>query len=155
MTKITLKEISIILVLAVVTAFVYNTFASSGVNFLYTEEKLKTGEIVSVERAKLIFDEESAIFIDARPMYSYQRGHIPGAINIPYSSRDKASLMKDISKDENIITYCYSAKCNQARILVRDLKKMGYTNVALFEGGIVEWKKAGYPLTSVNEKKKI
>lgn len=141
-----IKEFIIILSFAIITAFIYNSLSASGIDYIYNEDKFAEDEILSLEKTKEIFDSKSAIFVDARPMSGYSRGHIQGAINVPYSSRTKEQLLKDVDKEKNLVVYCYSSRCNQARILAGELKKMGYKHVALFNDGISAWQKAKYPI---------
>ena len=141
-----IKEFILILSIAIITAFIYNNLSASGIDYINKKKKFSDDEILTVEQTKEIFDSKTAVFIDARPMFSYSRGHIPGALNVPYSSRTKEQLLKDVEKEENIVVYCYSSRCNQARILATELKKLDYKHVAVFNGGISEWQKAGHPV---------
>ena len=59
---------------------------------------------INLERAKeLYFELDAAIFIDARDIEDYDRGHIKGAINIPYESYDK---IESLDSEKLYITYC-------------------------------------------------
>lgn len=145
-------EVLKILAIAVLSAVLFNSLSATGIGFIYKPVQFKHKKMVSLEETKKIFDEKSALFIDARPAVNYKHGHIPGAINVPFNSKDKEKLMADISKDQSIIVYCYSERCNQARLLHASITKLGYTNSALFAGGIMEWTKAKYPVEKSEEK---
>lgn len=154
MFKVKLKEIMVLLVISLISGFLFNNYTAYGIEYVNESIKLQDGAVISLYDAKKIYDEKSAIFIDARPEQQYQRSHIKGAINIPYRSREKEKLTNNISKNENIIVYCYSKSCNQARILAKDLQKLGFLHVIVFEGGYSEWNKAKYPLESETQKQK-
>ncbi|NOG44109.1 MAG: rhodanese-like domain-containing protein [Calditrichaeota bacterium] len=144
-----LKEIIFILLISLASAAIFNSVSVSGVSYIYKPQIVKNNSILSLYETKNIFDANEGLFIDARPKSQYKRDHIKGAVNVPYNSSEKENLMRGIEHNQNIIVYCYSKRCNQARRLAKDLEKLGYTQVALFEDGIVEWKKAKYPVEVV------
>lgn len=69
--------------------------------------------------------------IDIRDNFSFNMGHIPGALNIP-----KNMLIMDpkkyLSLDKTYYIYCQSG--NTSRIVVDDLKYLGY-NIINIDGG--------------------
>jgi rhodanese-related sulfurtransferase len=139
-------EVLKILGIALLSAILFNSFSSSNVEYIYNGVQLEEKRVVSLEEAKKLFDAKEVIFLDARPAPIYKRGHIPGALNVPFNSMEKEKLMSDIKVDQPLVVYCYSARCNQASLLDARIRKLGYKNVAVFSGGIVEWTKAKYPL---------
>lgn len=144
-----IKESALILAFALLSAFMFNNFAVHGIDLIYEHVELKNGTVVSLYESKNIFENKQALFIDARPANFYRSEHIPNAINVPYDAKNKGELLVDISIKENIVVYCFSKKCNQARILAAALKNMGFLNVAVFDDGIQKWKAAGYPLKTI------
>jgi len=143
--NINIKEILLIILVSVVFAILFNTVSASGVEYIYKPSTVSNNSVLSLYETKKIFDDKRALFIDARPESQYKRDHISGAINVPYNSQKKETLVEGISKDKNIVVYCYSKRCNQARRLASALNKLGFNQVALFEDGIFEWQKAKYP----------
>jgi rhodanese-related sulfurtransferase len=143
-----IKGIIITAVLTVFSGFLFNTISASGISYTYKKEPLENNKVLSLNETKKIHDNQSALFIDARPKPAYLRKHIANAINVSYRSHEKEKLMNGIAKDENIVVYCYSKRCSQARILQRELIKLGYNHVALFEEGISVWEKSNYPVES-------
>lgn len=59
---------------------------------------------VSLANAKDAFDGKQAVFIDVRDPDSYNAGHIPGSINVPYSMIE--SWDGKLEMTQWIITYC-------------------------------------------------
>jgi rhodanese-related sulfurtransferase len=49
-------------------------------------------------------------------------------------------------KDQPIVIYCSGVKCSRSYRASEKAVEWGYTKVYYFRGGIVEWKKAGYPV---------
>jgi rhodanese-related sulfurtransferase len=150
--KINFKEIAVIFVISIVSAFFYNSYLVAGIPYVYEQEKVADGSVVSLAQAKEMIDNPEIIFIDSRPITSYKVAHLPGAINVPYNSPQVEKLMSDIKKDQSIVIYCYSRRCNMARLLASKLHQMAYTNVAVFDEGISVWQKHKYPVESAISK---
>jgi rhodanese-related sulfurtransferase len=49
-----------------------------------------------------------------------------------------------LPKNQEIVVYCGGPKCPQSRMAAEKLGKLGYGNVRAYEGGLEEWKGAGY-----------
>ena len=77
-----------------------------------------------------------AVLLDVRDLQEYERGHVPGAVNIP---RDEIERAKEVIPDPNtpIYAYCYSGR--RSDLAVTALKKMGYRKVKNI-GGIASYK---------------
>lgn len=59
---------------------------------------------VSLQDSKRAFDNQTAVFLDVRSAESYQAGHIPGSINIPFDQLQ--ARMSELDPNDWIITYC-------------------------------------------------
>ena len=125
------------------------------ITFVHADNSMDNGDIVDariVDRdtlKKKIDGNEDFVLLDARILESYEEEHIAGAASLPVNEAEKAeSIIPD--KNKEIITYCNGFGCPISPILAEKLIDMGYTNVAIYEGGIKEWKDAGYP-TEKNE----
>lgn len=73
----------------------------------------------------------------------YRLGSIPGSRRIPYEDIDKR--LAEIDKSREVIVYCASKKCDASKKAAEKLSDMGF-KVSAYEGGIEEWKAAGYPI---------
>ena len=76
--------------------------------------------------------------IDVRAPQDYEKGHIPGAMNIP---RDQWQNPKGLSKDKTNVIYCYSQTCHLAAGAALEFAKKGFSVMEL-EGGFNTWQKA-------------
>jgi thiosulfate/3-mercaptopyruvate sulfurtransferase len=113
-----------------------------------------------------VMDLDQVVHIDSRPAAQYlgrsswpKEGHIPGAINIPWSElyapddltrlRPKEELMEILSErgvtiDKKIICHCGSGRKAAAQLCVMRWF-LDFPNVRLFEGSYTEWcAKGGY-----------
>ncbi|MCF7821118.1 MAG: rhodanese-like domain-containing protein [Mariprofundaceae bacterium] len=82
------------------------------------------------------------MFLDVRTPDEYRDGHIQGAVLIPVQELGKR--LAEVPKDKRVYVYCHSGR--RSVIASNMLVKGGFGNIENIEGGIVAWKKAGYPV---------
>lgn len=83
---------------------------------------------------------DNIMLIDARPYKGkYIKGHIPGAVNIPFSEFDKKTALLPTDKNALLIYYCEGVKCKLSHKSAKKAQKMGYTNVKVYSKGYPEW----------------
>ncbi len=95
----------------------------------------------------------SVVLIDARPYKKYLGATIPSSVSIPDTKVEGLVGRFPIDKTTKIITYCGGYHCGKSHVVARKLKSLGYTNVAVYAGGVPAWKKAGKPTTGSKAKK--
>ncbi len=87
-------------------------------------------EITSPEEAKILFNGNNIVFVDARSFEMYEEGHIKGAVNLPAFRFDE--LFFDFSEkypiDTEIVTYCTGRECEDSHRIAKNLKELGYKN---------------------------
>ena len=106
----------------------------------------------STIQAKKLFD-EGVIFVDVRNIKLHTRKHIPGAHHLDLKKAfNEASLSKLVDKDQPFVIYCSGVKCVRSSRASAMAVSWGFTRVHYFRGGVVAWKKAGYPLKYADEK---
>jgi rhodanese-related sulfurtransferase len=71
---------------------------------------------------------------------------IPGSHRVPLDHVGREAATAQIPKNAEIIVYCAGPSCPQSTLAAEKLNNLGYTNVKAYEGGIEEWKKAGYQI---------
>jgi rhodanese-related sulfurtransferase len=92
---------------------------------------------------------EKILVIDVRNAKEYERGHIPGAINVPLEDlRARISDLKP-SKDTTIVTVCEHGGRSSRAVL--ELQKLGYRATSFCK--LDAWKKEGYKTETGNGKK--
>lgn len=94
-----------------------------------------------------IMKNDNFLLIDSRHPDSYNREHIPGAINIPYylerNDKDKLKIiilekLKNVNK--TLVVYCDSKICSQANSLSRIIKRyLPSKEIYILDGGIEKW----------------
>jgi 3-mercaptopyruvate sulfurtransferase SseA len=61
---------------------------------------------ITLENAKVAFDNRTAVFVDVRSPDAFAAEHITGAISIPLSLAESDASALDLDKEQWIITYC-------------------------------------------------
>jgi rhodanese-related sulfurtransferase len=80
--------------------------------------------------------------IDVRSAEEYQHdGHIAGAKLIPLPAL--AQRMDEIARDTPVALICRSG--NRSQVAAELLARAGYTQLANVQGGMIAWRRAGYP----------
>ena len=113
----------------------------SGVMLLFPNLSKRGGNLINANEVVQQINQRQAILIDIRKAESYKAGHIPQARNIP--AEDLISKTEKIAKDKPIIVVCDTGR--NAQRSVADLRKQGFTDVSVLEGGLVAWAQAGLP----------
>jgi len=83
---------------------------------------------------------DNVMLIDARPYKGkYVKGHIPGAVSIPFSEFDKNIALLPVDKNTLLIYYCEGVNCKLSHKSANKAEKLGYTNVKVYAEGYPEW----------------
>jgi rhodanese-related sulfurtransferase len=160
------KNLSLIIIVSIVTGFLYNFLSADGLPLIREEMKIesvsdslltqshtgsKNGDIVikglNLEQTYEIYLNQQATFIDARDQWEYGELHITGSINIPeFSFEPDAPEVTSLDKNDMYVLYCDGDDCDISKRLAAELIKLGFTKVYVFLGGVYEWTDAGYPM---------
>lgn len=90
---------------------------------------------------KEIMGKPTVMVLDVRDKESFDREHIPGAVNIPLT--ELLGRLKDIPKEKTVVCYCWTYACHLATKACLDLAHKDYKVQELF-GGIRAWKESGF-----------
>jgi rhodanese-related sulfurtransferase len=140
-----LVRAGLIALLGAGAGFSYNFFSDRGIYSL--QGKKENALQISLNEARLAFDEGGVVFVDARYAWDFVEGHIPGAVNIPPGSFERGAqeLVTRLPKNAPIITYCNGSSCYSSLALARLLRdEFGFTQVRVLAAGWPAWKEAGY-----------
>jgi rhodanese-related sulfurtransferase len=101
------------------------------------------------ELKKIIDDDEDFELVNVLGKEAFEKAHILGSKNIPVDDERFEQKFSEIAdKDTKIVVYCASFDCEASPKAAEKLEKSGYTNVYDYEGGMKDWKEAGYPVES-------
>jgi rhodanese-related sulfurtransferase len=112
--------------------------------FLPTLSTLISGKGLSPTEATIWMNRRKAAVLDLRPEADFKAGHLPGAKHISVE-RISAGIDKlKLDRKNPIILVCQSGM--SARKVVPELKKQGFLEVAVLDGGVQGWQAAALPL---------
>ena len=156
------KEITILLAVAIGIALTVNFFSPVGIALVGrwdTSEGVITAnakndvvmdelEIDDAKTARQIYDSGAALFVDARSRENYEDGHIPGAVSLPVGQFDEQidSFLSKHAPEQPIVTYCSGRSCEDSHNLAQILLESGFVNVRVFIDGLPGWEAEGYPV---------
>ena len=97
---------------------------------------------ISVSELKKAIEDKKVTVIDVNGSDSYQKGHIPSAIDF---EAKKADLAKALPADKGalIVAYCGGPTCGAYAAAAKAAKELGYKNVKHLSAGISGWTQAG------------
>ena len=102
--------------------------------------------LVSVADVKALLDRGADVLvIDARDPVSYARGHLPGALSVPFGNWLEEGKPLP-SRDRDLIVYCNNLDCPISRLWSEQAAQRGYTRVRHMKAGLAGWQEAGLPV---------
>ena len=88
--------------------------------------------------------ETNFVLLDIRTLGEFQQGHIEGASQLDFYSKDFKSELSKLEKEIPYLIYCRSG--NRSGQALRMFNDLGFTNVQDLQGGIKSWVIAGNKL---------
>jgi len=159
-----IRQLLVIVLAAVAIALISNHFRSSPLQLVGNwsqEARLVSPSgrqlAISLGEAKVLHQSKGAIkgaiFLDARPLEEFTKGHIQGAISLPWHEAEQRVMdaTADMANDALIITYCDGDSCNLSKDLALFLENLGFSKVLVLVNGWTLWLAAGLPIETVNQ----
>jgi len=91
-----------------------------------------------------LINRDNALVVDLRPVGDFEKGHIAGARNVQASQFDPENKHLAPAKALPVVLVCKVG--DSADKAAKRLRKAGFSNVNLLEGGIQAWQAADLPL---------
>ncbi|ROL86265.1 rhodanese-like domain-containing protein [Pseudomonas chlororaphis] len=85
------------------------------------------------------------VLLDVRGPLAFERGHVPGAVNLP-GRLINAERLAGYSRDTLFVVYCAGPHCNGANKAAVRLAALGYP-VKEMIGGVTGWLDEGFALS--------
>ena len=142
------KQALIISIVVVVVGLVFNAVRKDGIPLVADAEAFRVqteAEFMKVENAWRLFDEGSAIFVDANDPRVFSNERIEGAINIPPVGPELEAAGWLTGTESSVICYASEESQRQAGVVADKLIEMGARKVFVLYGGLEAWQAAGYP----------
>jgi rhodanese-related sulfurtransferase len=80
--------------------------------------------------------------VNALGEWEFRAKHIPGSLHFPTVKE----ALRVLRPEEEIVVYCSNPSCRASYLMYRELEKRGFKNIRRFEGGLLAWEEAGFPL---------
>jgi len=87
---------------------------------------------------------ERFLLVDVREESEYAADHLPTAVHMGRGILERDIEAKVPDKGTEVVLYCGGGF--RSALSAESLGKMGYTKVISMDGGVREWKNAGYPV---------
>lgn len=155
-----IRQLSVILLAAVAVALISNYFRSAPLQLVgnWSQEARLTSSsgrqmAISLDEAKNLHESRGAVFMDARPLEEFTKGHIQSAISLPWHEAEQRvmDVTADMANDAVIITYCDGDSCNLSKDLALLLENLGFSKVRILINGWTVWQNAGLPVEAGNQ----
>ena len=141
-----IRHVGVLFAVTTLVAGTHQCFSSKSFVGARVELSMLTSDVANAKIDAVEFEEissirDSVVFIDARPQWSFFRGHIEGAINVPVDASvfELRQKINAIPINQPVVVYCQNRHCDWDLVVARRLIKCGIVGVSVYEGGWVEW----------------
>ena len=105
-------------------------------------------ETATIEQSALLARieqrDEGLVILDVRTPEEFAAGHVPGAVNIPYTHLPARISALPSAADKDIVVYCATGV--RAERAATRLRENGFTRLLHLEGDMKKWEALGLPL---------
>jgi len=121
----------------------------------FSLEEFSSIVFITLGEAEELFATGSALFIDSRAAEDFKKGHIFGAVNIPFVERKKKEElnMESYPPEGIYVVYCDANECQSSVELAKRLHEKGFQDIRVFFGGWEEWVREGLPVSREDDSK--
>ncbi len=119
---------------------------SGAVILLLLYESRKAGPSLSPQQAINLVNNKDGIFVDLRDAADFKKGHIVGALHIPFSKLTERMAELDKYRDRPVILVCKMGQ--QAGAASKLLKANNFSQVYKMSGGMMEWSNLQLPVVN-------
>src|SRR5579863_3168347 len=119
----------------------------------YVEDYVYVPDFITPEEVKKSIDAHSPgmVIVDTAAPPVWEDEHIPGAVNLPYST--KISSPVPLPRDKMLVIYCACKDHEDSTDVARQLSLLGYRNVKVLKGGWFKWVALKYKTESKDDAK--
>ena len=105
---------------------------------------LRGGQRLAPAALTALVNREDALVVDLRPAADFEKGHIAGAKNVQMSQFDPENKQLAPAKALPVVLVCKVGQTADGA--AKRLRKAGFSNVSVLEGGVQAWQGADLPL---------
>lgn len=119
--------------------FVFNATVQAAI----APTKIVGATTTDVMLAKMIHEKRQVLFVDLRSAEDFNKGHIPGAKNLPMAEFNQETLSALVKKGDSVLFYCGGITCVDAAEASKKALEWGWKSVYYFRNGYSYWTKVG------------
>ena len=110
-------------------------------------------DFIAPEELKKSIDQHAPgiVIVDTAAPAVWEDEHIPGAVNLPYSTKITAPV--PLPRDKMLVIYCACKDHEDSTDVARQLSLLGYRNVKVLKGGWFKWLELKYKTESKDDAK--
>lgn len=97
---------------------------------------------ISISELETAIKKGDVIVLDVNGSSTYEKGHIPGAIDFRANKDKIASLLGD-NKDKLVVAYCGGPTCSAYKAGASAAEAAGFKNIKHLSAGLSGWLQAG------------
>lgn len=103
----------------------------------------KGGKRISCQELIALANTDSILIVDLRSLDDFDKGHITGAINIPFNDLENSTYKLQNTKKSIVLVCELGSQSGNAGEL---LNKEGFDDILILKGGVGEWRMGNLPL---------
>lgn len=103
-------------------------------------------DFVNAQQVHSVLGRAGTIVLDARARSAYSDEHLPSSLSLPARTKVTPELMAQLSAATQVIIYCSGPHCRAAEAEALTLYRLGIRRLAVYRGGMAEWRQLGYEL---------
>jgi rhodanese-related sulfurtransferase len=109
---------------------------------LYISINIRNISLIDLKEALNLINNNNAILIDSRNNNSYNKEHIPGALNLPFNNFEgHFKILNNKDRNVNIIIYNDELECSSGLNLAIRLIQKKFNNIFVIKESYEEWKR--------------
>jgi rhodanese-related sulfurtransferase len=126
-------------------ALLFNAVSPNGIPLVPDFVSQKPPPRISAEQAAAL---DNPVVVDARPAADFERGHVPGAVNMPPGFVDMVYAMRlsRVDLDRPVLLYGRTVSRLYDREAALELSRRDHGRLLLLRGGLQAWREQGSPV---------
>jgi rhodanese-related sulfurtransferase len=88
--------------------------------------------------------DDQFVLLDTRTPVEFEKDHLPGAVFLNYSADNFWDKVGELDHTKAYLVYCHDG--GRSAKTVAFMKENGFSEAHNMKGGILAWKRAGYPV---------
>ncbi len=111
--------------------------------FIWNEVK-RGGKTIDSQQLVSMMNKDEAVVLDVRDSTEFSKGHINGAVNIPFAALTNRVKELEKYRSQTVVIACKMGQ--HSGLATNVLRKEGFEDVAKLRGGLMEWRAQNMPV---------